>query len=40
MVSCPHKDHVAHDMDCLSDPSQFLDEIRQTLEQLQPNEEH
>lgn len=38
--SCLHKDYVAQDMDCLSDPSQILDEIRQTLEQLQSDKEH
>lgn len=38
--SCLHQDYVAQEMDCLSDPSQLLDEIRQTLKQLQPGEEH
>ena len=38
--SCLHKDYVAQDMDCLSDPSQFLGEIWQTLVQLQPSREH
>lgn len=33
--SCLHQDYVAQEMECLSDPSQFLDEIRQTLKQLQ-----
>jgi hypothetical protein len=38
--SCLHKDYVAQDMDSLSDPSQFLGEVWQTLVQLQPSREH
>jgi hypothetical protein len=33
--SCLHQDYVAQEMERLSDPSQFLDEMRQTLKQLQ-----
>ncbi|PYB83636.1 hypothetical protein [Pseudomonas fulva] len=33
--SCLYQDYVAQEMDCLSDPSHFLDEIKQTLKQLQ-----
>lgn len=33
--SCLHHDRVAQKMDCLRDPGQFLDEIRQTVKQLQ-----
>lgn len=36
--SCLHKDYVPQNMECLSDPSLLLDEIRQTLRQLQSGE--